>query len=112
MDSRRISSLGVVLTSTHNLILARIKLFFGLKIAVCYIDVFTKYGGCGDGKILFDLLLDVQGKQLGSYQDGQFLNHTVPEQAFLEAVYQYLVPILSPETENFLRSGGCPYAHR
>ena len=52
MDSRRNQLIGGGSNEYHNLILARIKLFFGLKIAVCYIDVFTKYGDCGDGKIL------------------------------------------------------------
>ena len=49
---------------------------------------------------LFDLLLYVHGKYLRSCRGGQFLNHTVPKHP--EAVYQYLVPILSPETDNLL----------
>ena len=50
---------------------------------------------------LFNLLLHVHGKQLRSCHDGQLLNHTVPWQAFL-SVYQYLVPILLPVTDNLL----------
>ena len=42
-------------------------------------------------------MLNVHGKQLRSCWDGQLLNHSL-----LEAVYQYLVPILSPVTDIML----------
>ena len=47
---------------------------------------------------VFDLMLYIHGKQLRSFQDGQLLNHTVPQ-----AVYKYLVLILLPITDNLQR---------
>ena len=51
--------------------------------------------------ILFDSLLYIHGKQLRSCLDDQLLN-LISWASLLGAVYQYLVPILLPETDNLL----------
>ena len=54
---------------------------------------------------LFDLMLQVRGKEHKSCRDVQLLNHTVPvrqARSLPEEVYQYLVPFHSPVTDNLL----------